>query len=607
MERAQQVQQTIQPDIATVAAICRLVDGNPLAIELAAGWAQVLPVADIHQEIQHCFDFLQTDRRNVPERHRSIRAVFNSSWNLLNSDEQMILMRLAFFPQSFTRDAAQQIAGASPGHLASLQYKSLLNLSADGRYGMHALIRQFAVDTLETHPAEHARIRELHSDYFASFVQEQTLELCGRNQLTALSVIQADLQNIYTGWQGILEHGSPERIVTYAFGLTLYHQMKSRVRDGLNMLTLSSVQRETLPPETVAQIDLLRGFMLIILLQNEDGVDAIWQGLQNLTEPPLWCGMALVPAVNQPELLGKRYDTLRQRIREMLEHADDTWQQAWLYKALGEFDFIAENYDNAVASFEESAARFRQVGDTWGVSWAYGNLGQALVHLRRYTQAADIYERGLAICKKIGDPGGYVDVMNKQARLALRQSQIDDAISILRESVTQALDNQISPGSLTYLLHTYSDICLEQGRINDAVVYLTVLIDNPMVQRGWRQPEIETLHMRRNNLRDSVPVDVFERAVRHGKATDLDTAIQQILNARSQSAETAPDTLIEPLTDREEDVLKLIAVGLSNQEIADKLVIAIGTVKTHAHNIYGKLAVTNRTEAAARAHELKLV
>ncbi len=128
--------QRVQPDFALqrsdlphMAHICQLVGGMPLGIELAAGWLNMLPLAEIASEMQQSSDFLETELRDVPQRHRSIRIVFEASWQRLTLDEQVVFPQLSVFHGGFTRPAAQVVTGASLRLLGRLVSKSLLTTS----------------------------------------------------------------------------------------------------------------------------------------------------------------------------------------------------------------------------------------------------------------------------------------------------------------------------------------------------------------------------------------------------------------------------------------------------------------------------------------------
>jgi predicted ATPase len=112
--------------VKAIVRICRLVDGLPLGLELAATWVRILSVDEIAREIERNIDFLTTSARDIPPRHRSIRAVFDYSWEMLTAEEQRILRQLAVFSGGFARDAAEQVAGARLSQLSALVDKSLL-------------------------------------------------------------------------------------------------------------------------------------------------------------------------------------------------------------------------------------------------------------------------------------------------------------------------------------------------------------------------------------------------------------------------------------------------------------------------------------------------
>jgi DNA-binding CsgD family transcriptional regulator len=132
-----------------VIEICHLLQGVPLAIELAAAWLKTLPCADVTAEIRRGLDFLATPQHDVDPRHHSMRAVFERSWQLLSGEERQMLMRLSLFQGGFSRAAAEQVAGASLQTLAGLIEKSFLTQEPSGRYEIHDLLRQFSAQQLE--------------------------------------------------------------------------------------------------------------------------------------------------------------------------------------------------------------------------------------------------------------------------------------------------------------------------------------------------------------------------------------------------------------------------------------------------------------------------
>src|SRR5262249_42139823 len=139
-------------------------EGMPLGIELGAAWLKTLSCDRIADEIQHSLDFLATPLRNIPERHRSIRAVFDHSWGLLMPDEQAAFRRLSVFRGGFTSEAATAISNVSLNGLAALVDKSLIRATGNGRYDIHELLRQYGAEKLAA-AGETEMTHTAHSDY----------------------------------------------------------------------------------------------------------------------------------------------------------------------------------------------------------------------------------------------------------------------------------------------------------------------------------------------------------------------------------------------------------------------------------------------------------
>jgi len=168
-ERAQRVRVDFPQDraeLAQAAAICRLVGGMPLAIELAAAWVRLLGCEEIHDEISHTLDFLQASTRDATARHASLRAAFQHSMDRLTAEERDTFAALSLFRSPFDREAAQAVAGATLATLAALADKSLIKALGGGRFTVHELLRQYGAEMLAANPAMAEVRRIAHADYF---------------------------------------------------------------------------------------------------------------------------------------------------------------------------------------------------------------------------------------------------------------------------------------------------------------------------------------------------------------------------------------------------------------------------------------------------------
>ncbi|MCX7681846.1 MAG: winged helix-turn-helix domain-containing protein, partial [Anaerolineae bacterium] len=191
-------------DLAQIVQICRSVGGLPLAIELAAAWAEHLSPDEIVAKLRQGLDILSATRQDIPARHRSIRAVLESSWHLLAEAEQRLLAQLSVFRGDFDRAAILAVTGAQPATLIGLVHKSLVQRSGPDRYTLHTLVRQFAAEKLLLIPSL-ADASDRHSAYYLTFVGQRTPALLGNEPQTAMAEVEAEFTNIRQAWQWAVE------------------------------------------------------------------------------------------------------------------------------------------------------------------------------------------------------------------------------------------------------------------------------------------------------------------------------------------------------------------------------------------------------------------
>jgi predicted ATPase len=198
---------------ADIVRICRLVDGMPLAIVLAASWLKVLSGAQIASEIERGMDILTTRHQNVPERHRSMYAVLDHSWQLLSNDAQQALRRMSLFQGSFSQEAAAGVANATLVTVAELVEKAWLYRMPEGRYQIHELLRQFAIAELAKEAAAERETRDRHAEFYLRQIAQREHTLKGPEQRVALSEIDIELENARAAWCWAAEQGYMQQSV----------------------------------------------------------------------------------------------------------------------------------------------------------------------------------------------------------------------------------------------------------------------------------------------------------------------------------------------------------------------------------------------------------
>lgn len=237
----------LRPDnVADVARICRQVQGLPLGIELAAAWLEALSLPEIAAEIEHNLDILATEQRGVPDRQRSIRAVFDTSWALLSDRERAILPMLSVFRGGFAREAAEFVAAATLRDLLGLVNKSWLQpvelrvaerssanadelrvkdapselvtrssslVAPSGRFMLHALLRQYAEQKLADLPELEEQARDRQARYFARFLESNMRRMQGAEQARAFDAVAEEFDDIHQAWEWWARRGEFGRLV----------------------------------------------------------------------------------------------------------------------------------------------------------------------------------------------------------------------------------------------------------------------------------------------------------------------------------------------------------------------------------------------------------
>ncbi len=204
----------LQPgNLELAARLCSLVEGMPLAIILATGWLELLSLEEICEEMTRSLDFLESSAQDLPERQRSLRAVFNSSWSLLNEQERDILERLIVFQGGFTRQAASAVAGASPAALLALLHKAWLQRGGEGRFQIPELQRQYASEMLQANPDAWLQTRDEHGAYYAEKLEMLAKEMQGANFTQAYAEVATEFENIRTAWHWLVERKQFDALV----------------------------------------------------------------------------------------------------------------------------------------------------------------------------------------------------------------------------------------------------------------------------------------------------------------------------------------------------------------------------------------------------------
>jgi len=463
-----------EADLAAIADVCRLVEGMPLAIELAATWSRMLSPAEIAQEIEGGLDFLSASVRDLPERHRSMRVVFDQTWQRLSAKEQQALSQLSVFRGGFSRQAAEQVAGASLPVLSTLVTRTLLRRVAAGRYQPHVLIRQYSASHLAAEPQAHAAARKRHYDCFLALAEAAEQELKGRDQLEWLRRLEQEQDNLRAALEWALESdqavpGGDELALRLSGALRLFWRMRGHFFEGRTWLTRSL--RQCPQRRTAARAGALLGESVFAYalgdlstarLSAEESA-AICRELgeqRGLAEALTLVGLSLVWQ-GQASLVQARLEEALAICRK----AGDRWGEAQALHYLGKYRAKNLGDPTGRAMLEQSVAILEDLGEKNVLTVALISLGITEAGSGEYAPARALFQRGLALAREIEHPWGMANALSNLGSVyrilgaySTAQSHLEQALqlyhqhgsSIWEADVRCALaENALSQGDLS--------------------------------------------------------------------------------------------------------------------------------------------------------------
>lgn len=664
VQAARRVRPDFSPadEAAGITRLCQLVQGMPLALELAAAWTRTLACAAIADEIAGGAELLHANLRNLPEHHRSVQAIFRQTWERLTAEEQAVFARLAVFRAGFEVAAALPVAGATLPALGALLDKALIQRDADGRYSLHELLRQFAEARLAETPDLAAEAHARHAGYYADYLKGWQADMQGGQQAVAIRHIAANLDNIRAAWQWLVEAAEVGGLQKAAYSLHYYFQFQSRYQEGADAFAQAarSLAARHPPGPALAEALVYQGWFCIRLGHFAAARTVLEQSrsiLESLNLPaPTGAGRDPVNALGILAVVVGDYDEARrlgeaarrthaanddpgnlmdahyvltsaalaqgeyeaarrhaQQAYALSQSLNDHWMMAYILNDLGSVARALGDYAQARGHFQASYDLRLAFNDPEGMAVALSHLGRVARLQNDYAAARELYTRSCALYRDLNDRGGLASALLGIGEAAVQTDDWEAARDALRQALQIAVEIEWRPFALTCLVAA-ADLWRRTGDLEQAVPALTLAARHPGTDRETREAAAAGLV----DLMEALPPERFEAAqagTGPGQADGLERMVQVVLAALAKPlAPAAPQpppvarpALAEPITERELEVLRLVAEGLKNQEIADRLVITRGTVRVHVNNLYRKLDVNNRVQAVGRARALGLL
>lgn len=471
LERAQQTASDFVLDSSNRVAvnrICHLVEGMPLGIELAAAWVNILTPDEIAEEISRSIDFLALAQRDMTPRHRSMRAVIDHSWRLLGAEERSVLMKLAVFRGGCTREAVQQVAGATLPILANLIDKSLLRRSqtTPTRYTLHELVRQYAEDRLRTEPTIAATLSEVHAAYYHQLVRIAERQLWGANIADALSRLDTENDNVRVALEHYLAQPTGvEASINLAGSLWRFWEMRGAISEGRSWLG-RALQRGSDPPAPSR-------WLALHAAGNLAGDQGDYAYAKECYQESLRLLQSHLPTLADPEQIRTTHyriaNTLtnlgnnaiqRGNLAEALPYCEEALALnrrletkvglALTLTNLATIYLWQQQLDQAEHWGREALATYQELGDERGIAWNLSRLGNIACERGLFAQAASLFREARMLYEKLADQADLVWLDFDEGELARAQGEDEQAETHYQAGIRLA--QQLSNKRATALL-----------------------------------------------------------------------------------------------------------------------------------------------------------
>jgi non-specific serine/threonine protein kinase len=624
------------PAAEVAGRICRRLDGIPLAIELSASRLRMMPAAELDARLDERFTILTGGPRAALPRQQTLRAMVDWSWELLNPAERAVLAALSVFAGGFGLAAAEAVAAgpAVPatevvGHLGALVDKSLVQFddtpAGQGRYRLLETIRQYATGQLEAlGPAAVGAARTAHRDYYLALAEAAAPQLIATDQVIWLDRLDAELGNLRAAIAFSLTQADLQPGLRLAASLREFWHPRGHAAEGASalrtLLGAPAAQGATLPRA--------RALAAAARLLQQTGGHPI---AGDFLEEALAIGRAAGDENLVADVLHQRaWGLLRQGrpgaalplIEQGLSLArrlQETQLAGRLLRARSFATYVAGDPADAARDAAESLRLFRQAGDRVQAGATLGGLGNYELAAGDLEAARRHLIESLDIARALN---ARDDIVYGTLNLGLAE-YLGDSPDAAADLFAESLDLAGRMGMKGLMAYALLGLAMAghgraepkwSARLHGAAAQGLVDLSQTIEPLEGQLADLD-----RQRLRAAMGAEAFDAEYAVGRALDLAVVAHEALHEiqAGRAAHRAGATVSEPdatsakaasvLTPRELDVLKLVAQGLSNQDIAQRLVLSEHTVHRHLANILRKLNLSSRAAAVAWAVRTGLV
>jgi predicted ATPase/DNA-binding SARP family transcriptional activator/Tfp pilus assembly protein PilF len=492
IERAKRVRSSFtltKEELPAVLEICQLVQGFPLGIELAAAWVKLMPCQEIADEIAKNLDFLESSSRNALERHRSLRATFEYSWQLLTDKEQETLRKLSVFRGGFTREAASFVANANISLLAALVDKSLLRV-LENRYDFHPLLHHYSGEKL----ANRQDIQRRHALFFLNFVETVEAQQ-GKEEATSQNRLEQNYDNVRAALEWSLASQNSQSALRFVAGLQFFWESRGYIHEG-RAYTQKTLQQFENAPLTVERARGLKSAGNLALIQGDFAAARSYfhemytlaTALNNDDQlAKALSGLAYV-AYSQGDYTSEQ--TYYEKVLELSRTLGDQHLEALVLNNLGIRAVQRGDLKIAKELCEASLHMYRTLNDTSSVALGLINLGLIDWRLGHYDSATELLQNSLQISKEAAYQPTLILALSNLGVVWLDKGDEVAALNSSKEALRLRRDIGDKWG-IAFSFESFANIAVSQSdfaraaRLWGAAERLREEIGSP-IQPSWR-------------------------------------------------------------------------------------------------------------------------
>jgi predicted ATPase/DNA-binding CsgD family transcriptional regulator len=600
-----------------VARICQRLDGIPLAIELAAARMNVLSPDEMLYRLDDRFRVLRGGHRAASSRQQTLRATLDWSYELLTPSERVLLGRVGVFQGGWTLEAAESVCTAGTVRrtevldlLSALVDKSVVVADvhgATGRYHLLETVRQYAWEAL-SESGEAESLQSQHAAFHAALADEAATHFLSNDQSVWMQRLDREHDNLRAALRHTMNVGDSGTSLRMAAALGWFWIVRGNRTEALDWL-----ERVLASAANIVGPDLARARSLVWAAKlagaqgdSEHAVELFERALGEVRALGDQREVAWVLSdFGELERERGHYDRTEAMLAEALAIRRHLADQHGMAMTLTRMALVAYDHghdSSAEALIEESLHLFRRLGDIHRIAHGLDILGMVARRQGQIQRARRLHEEALGILRQLGDKEGIGASLHRLALVVWTDGDAEYAVSLCREALAAYQDVHY-PSGVADCLESLGEVSAARSQF-DLAARLFGVAAALRETIGMPRPPSDALEydralvLIRGNLRQSVFVNEWER----GRSQPLEV-ILCALDALPVSAEPTPS----PLTQREQNVTLLVAEGLTNKEIAERLVLSIRTVEAHVTHVLNKIGLRSRAQLAIWALEHGLV